>query len=45
MGIHVTDLGRYLVEDVTEVYGLASGNVRQIPGLDDNAPAFEFGRG
>ena len=39
VGIHVTDLVRYLVGEIAEVYGVASENVWHIPGSEDNAIA------
>jgi len=39
VGIHVTDLVRYLVGEIAEVYGVASEKVWQVPGSEDNAIA------
>lgn len=39
VGIHLTDLGRYLTGEVTEVYGFASGKIWNVPGSEDNAVA------
>ena len=39
VGIHMTDLVRYYLGDITEVYGLASERVWQVPGSEDNAIA------
>ena len=39
VGIHMTDLARYLLGDVTEVYGVASNNIWKIVGSEDNAIA------
>jgi len=43
VGIHMTDLARYLVGDVTTVYGVASNKVWQVPGSEDNAMAVLLG--
>ncbi|HSM16362.1 MAG TPA: Gfo/Idh/MocA family oxidoreductase [Gemmatimonadales bacterium] len=37
VGIHMTDLARYLLGDITEVYGIASNNIWKIVGSEDNA--------
>jgi predicted dehydrogenase len=39
VGIHMTDLGRYVLGEVSEVYGIASNRVWQVPGSEDNAMA------
>ena len=39
VGIHMTDLARYYLGDITDVYGMASERVWQIPGSEDNAIA------
>jgi predicted dehydrogenase len=39
VGIHMTDLARFVLGDVTEVYGVASSRVWQLPGSEDNAVA------
>lgn len=39
VGIHMTDLARYLLGDITEVYGVTSESVWQVPGSEDNALA------
>jgi predicted dehydrogenase len=39
IGIHMSDLGRFLMGDITEVYGVASERVWQVPGSEDNAIA------
>lgn len=37
IGIHVTDMARHLLGEVTSVYGVASENVWNLPGSEDNA--------
>jgi predicted dehydrogenase len=39
VGIHMTDLARYLAGEVTEVYGWAGNRVWQVEGSEDNAVA------
>lgn len=39
VGIHMTDVARYLLGEITEVYGLMSENVWKVPGSEDNAIA------
>ncbi|GAB4385039.1 Gfo/Idh/MocA family protein [Albidovulum sp.] len=39
VGIHMTDMARFLMEEITEVYGVATGRVWQVPGSEDNALA------
>ena len=39
IGIHLTDLARYVAGEVTEVYGVASGTIWNVPGSEDNAMA------
>ncbi len=39
VGIHMTDLARYLLGDVTEVYGVASNRIWKVVGSEDNALA------
>ncbi|HPF62547.1 MAG: Gfo/Idh/MocA family oxidoreductase [Gemmatimonadetes bacterium] len=39
IGIHLADLGRYYLGDITEVYGQATERVWQVPGSEDNAIA------
>lgn len=39
VGIHMTDLTRYVMGDVTEVFGVATGTVWNVPGSEDNALA------
>ena len=39
VGIHLSDLGRHFLGDITEVSGVASGAVWQVPGSEDNALA------
>jgi len=39
VGIHMTDLARYILGDVTEVYGVSSNHIWKVPGSEDNAVA------
>lgn len=39
VGIHVSDIARYFLGDITEVYGVMSERVWQVPGSEDNAMA------
>ena len=39
VGIHMTDLARYFLGEITEVYGVASGSVWNVAGSEDNALA------
>lgn len=39
VGIHMTDLARYYLGDITEVYGSMSERVWRVPGSEDNAIA------
>jgi predicted dehydrogenase len=39
IGIHLTDLTRYLFGEVVEVYGVATGSVWKVAGSEDNAMA------
>ena len=39
VGIHMTDLGRFVLGEVKEVYGIASNRIWQVPGSEDNALA------
>lgn len=39
VGIHMTDMARYLLGEVTEVYGVATEKVWKVPGSEDNAMA------
>jgi predicted dehydrogenase len=39
VGIHMTDLTRFVLGDVSEVYGVASNRVWKVPGSEDNAVA------
>ncbi|MGE0355020.1 MAG: Gfo/Idh/MocA family protein [Gemmatimonadales bacterium] len=39
VGIHMTDLARYLLGDISEVYGVSSNRIWQVPGSEDNAVA------
>lgn len=39
VGIHMTDMARFLMGEITEVYGVATGNVWKVPGSEDNAMA------
>jgi predicted dehydrogenase len=43
VGIHMTDLTRYVLGEVTEVYGVASNRVWNVPGSEDNAVAIMKG--
>ena len=33
VGIHMTDLARYILGDVTEVYGVSSNHIWKVPGF------------
>ncbi len=37
VGIHMTDVARYLLGEITEVYGVMSESVWRVPGSEDNA--------
>jgi predicted dehydrogenase len=39
VGIHMTDVARYLMQEITEVYGMMSDSVLQVKGSEDNAVA------
>lgn len=39
VGIHMTDMARHLLGEITEVYGIATENVWKVPGSEDNAMA------
>ena len=39
VGIHMTDVARYLLGEITEVYGIMSEGVWKVPGSEDNAMA------
>jgi predicted dehydrogenase len=39
VGIHMTDLARHFLGEITEVYGVASEGVWKVPGSEDNALA------
>lgn len=39
VGIHMTDMARFLMGEITEVYGVATENVWKVPGSEDNAMA------
>ncbi|WP_424990406.1 Gfo/Idh/MocA family protein [Fluviibacterium sp. S390] len=39
VGIHMTDMARFLMGEITSVYGVATENVWQEPGSEDNAMA------
>jgi predicted dehydrogenase len=39
VGLHMTDLARYLVGEIVEVSALSSGRVWRVPGSEDNAMA------
>jgi predicted dehydrogenase len=39
VGIHMTDLARHLLGEITEVYGVVSDRTWQVPGSEDNAMA------
>jgi len=39
VGIHMTDLTRYVVGEIDEVYGVATGRVLNVEGSEDNAMA------
>jgi len=46
VGIHMTDLAHFILGDVTEVYGVSSNRIWQVPGSEDNAVAvFRNARG
>jgi predicted dehydrogenase len=39
IGIHLSDLARYFLGEITDVYGMMSERVFQVPGSEDNAVA------
>jgi len=39
IGIHLSDLARYFLGEITDVYGMMSERVLQVPGSEDNAVA------
>lgn len=39
VGIHMTDVARYLMQEITEVYGVLSDTVWKVAGSEDNALA------
>lgn len=39
VGIHMSDLARWLLGEITEVYGVATESVWKVPGSEDNAIA------
>ncbi|MBC7791194.1 MAG: Gfo/Idh/MocA family oxidoreductase [Anaerolineae bacterium] len=39
VGIHMTDVARYLLGEITQVYGVMSESVWKVPGSEDNAVA------
>ncbi|MGH7657097.1 MAG: Gfo/Idh/MocA family protein [Gemmatimonadales bacterium] len=39
VGIHMTDLARYVLGDISEVFGVATNRVWEVPGSEDNAMA------
>lgn len=39
IGIHISDIARYFLGDITEVYGVMSERVWHVPGSEDNAMA------
>lgn len=39
VGIHTTDLTRYFLGEITDVYGIATERVWKVPGSEDNAMA------
>lgn len=39
VGIHMSDMARFLMGEITEVYGVASEKVWKVPGSEDNAMA------
>lgn len=46
VGLHMTDLARFILGEITEVYGVAAGNVWKVAGSEDRALAiFKAGSG
>ena len=39
VGIHMTDLARYVAGEITDVYGVAANTIWNVPGSEDNAMA------
>jgi predicted dehydrogenase len=39
VGVHMTDVARYLLGEITDVYGMMSEDVWKVPGSEDNAMA------
>jgi predicted dehydrogenase len=39
VGIHMTDLARYFLGEITEVYGISTERIWKVPGSEDNAMA------
>lgn len=39
VGIHMSDMARYLLGEITEIYGVATEKVWKVPGSEDNAMA------
>ncbi|MBS0563833.1 MAG: Gfo/Idh/MocA family oxidoreductase [Proteobacteria bacterium] len=39
VGIHMTDMARHILGEITEVYGVATSRVWNVPGSEDNAMA------
>jgi len=39
IGLHATDLARFVLGEIREVYGLAAGNIWKVPGSEDRAVA------
>lgn len=39
VGIHMTDLARFVMGEIREVYGVATGNTWKVPGSEDRAVA------
>jgi len=39
VGIHMSDMARFLMGEITEVFGVATGKVWKVPGSEDNAMA------
>ena len=39
IGVHMTDLARYFMGEITEVYGVMSERIWKVPGSEDNAMA------
>ena len=39
VGIHMTDIARYLLGEITDVYGMMSERIWKVPGSEDNAIA------